>query len=120
MPWNRNGRDKPGHDGTEALSFAAAAAPGRPGPCTASALAAAAIAGAAHRRRAEIVEPDRDADMGVGRADAVGRIERDPAEVGDIGLGPGVAGVLVGDAVGAVEIAADVAGRNAEACARPR
>ena len=82
--------------------------------------AAAAVARAAHRRGAEIVEPDRDPHMGVGGANAVGRIEADPAEVRDIGLRPGVAGLLRGDAVGAVEMAADVARRNAERCARPR
>ena len=56
--------------------------------------AAAAEAGAAHRRRAEIVQADGDAHMGLGGADAVGRVEADPAEVLDIGFDPGVAGVL--------------------------
>ena len=77
-------------------------------------LAAAAKAGAAHRRGAEIIEPDRHPHMGLGRADAVGGIEADPAEVLDMGLRPGVAGLLRGDAVGAVEMAADIARRNAE------
>ena len=44
-------------------------------------LAGAAVARAADRRGAEIVEPDRDADIGLGRGDAVGRVEADPAEV---------------------------------------
>ena len=77
-------------------------------------LAAAAVARAAHRRGAEIIEADRDPHIGVGRADAVGRIEADPAEVATIGFGPGVAGVLLDHAVGAVEVAADIARRNAE------
>ena len=78
-------------------------------------LAAAAIAAAAHRRRAEIIEADRDAHMGVGRADAVGGVEGDPAEIGHESLGPGVAGLLLGHAVGAMEMAADIARRNGEA-----
>src|SRR5437899_3878377 len=38
-----------------------------------------AITGAAHRRGAEVVEPDGDTGMGVGSAEAVGGIEADPA-----------------------------------------
>ena len=74
---------------------------------------AAAIAGAAHRGGAEIVEPDGDAGMGVGGADAVGGIEADPAEIGHIGFRPGVAGLLVDHAVGAQEMAGDEARGNA-------
>jgi hypothetical protein len=40
---------------------------------------AAAVAGATHRRRAEIVQAEGDAGVGVAGADAVGRIEPDPA-----------------------------------------
>src|SRR4029078_1895819 len=54
-------------------------------------LRAAAIAGAAQGGGAEIVEPEGDTDMGIGGADAVGRIESDPAEIGNVGLRPGVA-----------------------------
>ena len=82
--------------------------------------AAAAVAGAADRRRAEIVEPDRDPHMGIGGADAVGGIEGDPAELGHEGLGPGVAGLLLDHAVVAMEIAADVARRDRRGCAPPR
>src|SRR5258708_4947380 len=71
---------------------------------------AAAIAGAAHRRRAEIIQPDGDARMRVGGADPVCRIEADPAEVRHERLGPGVAGLLIDHAVGAQEMAADEAG----------
>ena len=39
------------------------------------------IAGAAHRRGAEIIESDGDPHMRIGGADAVGRVEADPAEV---------------------------------------
>ena len=100
-----------------ALSSAIDAAPG----CVhhhVERLAAAALAAAAHRRRAEIVQPDRDADMGVGRANAVGGVEGDPAEIGHEQLGPGVAGLLLGDAVAAVEMPADVARRDGEAARR--
>ena len=55
--------------------------------------------------------------MGLADADAVRRIEADPAEIGHLGLGPGMAGILVGDAVGAVEIAGDIAGRDPAAAA---
>ena len=78
-------------------------------------LAGAAVAGAADRRRAQIVEPGRNPDMGVGGADPIGGVECHPAEIGHEGLGPGVAGVLIDDAVVAMEIAADVARRNADA-----
>ena len=80
--------------------------------------AAAAEARAAHRRGAEVIEADRHPHMGFGGADAVGRVEADPAEMLDIGFGPGVAGVLRGDAVDAVEMAADIARRNAELARR--
>src|SRR5690348_10205679 len=53
--------------------------------------------------------------MGVGRADAVGRIERDPAETGHEGLGPGMAGVLIGHAVVAAKVAAHITGGDAGA-----
>ena len=76
---------------------------------------AAAIAGAAHRRCAEIVEPDGDAGMGVGGADAVGRIEADPAEIGHEGFRPGMAGLLVDHAVGAQEMPGDEARGDAAA-----
>ena len=52
--------------------------------------------------------------MGVGDAYAIGRIEADPAQILDIGLRPGVAGLLRSDTVGAMEMASHVAGRDAE------
>src|SRR5258708_6702494 len=58
-------------------------------------LGAAAIAGAAHGGGAEIIEADGDAGMGVGGADAVRRIEPDPAKAGHERLRPGVAGRLI-------------------------
>src|SRR5436853_7901820 len=67
---------------------------------------AAAATCAPHRGRPEIVEPDRDAYMGVGCADAIGGIERDPADGRHIRLRPGVAGVLLRHAVCTVKIAA--------------
>src|ERR1700722_9354751 len=57
-------------------------------------LAAAAVVGTAHRSGAEVVEPDGDADVLVGDAEAAGGIEADPAEIGDMGFRPGVAGVV--------------------------
>src|SRR5262249_49568624 len=45
-------------------------------------LARAAVAHAAHRRRTEIVEADRNADVRIDRANPVRGVERDPAEAG--------------------------------------
>src|SRR5262249_27965080 len=59
------------------------------------ALAGPTVAGAAHRGGPQIVEADRDPDVGIGGADAVGRIERDPAELGHERFRPGVAGILL-------------------------
>src|ERR1700760_2772326 len=56
---------------------------------------AAAVARAADRGGAEIVEADRDARVGVGGADRIGGIEPDPAQIRHEGFGPGVAGLLV-------------------------
>src|SRR3954462_10900995 len=81
------------------------------------ALRPAARAAAANRRGAEVVEADRDPDIRRRGADAVRRVEADPAEVTRFGFGPGVACVLLDNAVGAAEIACDIAGRNAQ---RPR
>ena len=53
--------------------------------------------------------------MRVGRGDAVRRVERDPAKIRNKSLRPGVAGLLVGDAIGAMEVAADIARRHTEA-----
>src|ERR1700694_1370458 len=74
---------------------------------------AAAIAGAAHRGGAEIIEANGDAGMRVGGADAVGRIEPDPAEIRHERLGPGVAGLLIDHTVGGQEMPGDEAGRDA-------
>src|ERR1700726_4195484 len=63
-------------------------------------LIAAALAGAPHGRGAEVIEADGAPHVGIGRADAVGRVEADPADVGHEGFGPGVAGFLEHDAVG--------------------
>ena len=46
--------------------------------------------GGAARRRAEKIEPLGDAQMFVARAEAERRVEADPADRLDIGLGPGV------------------------------
>src|SRR5262245_29932226 len=75
-------------------------------------LRGAAVVHAADRRRAEIIEADRDPDMRVGRANAVGDVERDPAQARHMGLGPGVARVLIGATVAVADIAADAARRN--------
>src|SRR3954470_3926954 len=53
----------------------------------------------------EVIEADRDPHMGIGRADAVGRIEADPAEARHPRLGPGMRRLLLDDAVGPVEVA---------------
>ena len=58
-------------------------------------LLAAAIARAPDRGGAARVQADCDPDIVFGRTDAVGRIEPDPAQILDPGLGPGVGGVLI-------------------------
>src|SRR5262249_57070085 len=78
----------------------------------------AAIAGTSQRRSAEVVEPDRDTHMGIGGANPIRDVERHPAELGHVGFGPGVAGVLLADVVTVAEVAGDAAGRNAEAARR--
>jgi len=77
-------------------------------------LAADAIARAAQRRGAKRIQPDDDAHMGVGRTEAVCRIEADPAETGHVGFGPRVPRLLKAIFVFA-EITADEARRDAEA-----
>src|SRR5512132_4682488 len=71
----------------------------------------------ADRGGAGIVEGDRQADVGVGGAAAVRRIERDPAEIVDVSFRPRMAGETGAMAVLvflAKQIAADVPGRHAE------
>src|SRR5579863_5874599 len=74
---------------------------------------AAAISRAAHWRGAEIIETDGDAGVGVGGADRIRRVEPDPAEIGHVSFGPGVAGLLMRGAVRAHEMAGDEARRDA-------
>src|SRR5215475_14822950 len=76
--------------------------------------ATAAVIGAAHRCGAQMIEPDGNAHMPVGHANAVGRIEADPAEIRDVALGPGMTGIVHEHIVAPVEIAAHIAGRHAE------
>src|SRR5438552_3403372 len=68
----------------------------------------------ANRGRPKVIEPDGDPDMSLRRADAVGRIERDPADARHVGFSPRVAGVLLRYAIRAMEIAADITRRNVE------
>src|SRR6516165_7161129 len=82
-------------------------------------LAAAAVMGAAHLRRAEMIEPNGDADVPVGDADLVYGIEADPAEIVHMGFGPGVAQVRTCRIIVATEIAGDV-GQVRRATARSR
>jgi hypothetical protein len=77
-------------------------------------LAVAAVARAADGRGVEVVEAAGDTDVVLGRAGGVGRIEADPAEPLDMGLGPGVARLLVDGAVGMEEVAADIARRDVQ------
>ena len=82
---------------------------------TVSSSAAATRACAGDRRGVAIVEPAGDADIGVVGADAVERIEGDPAEILDPGLRPGMApppGTCC--AVAAEQMAGNVARRDAE------
>src|ERR1700736_220964 len=74
---------------------------------------AVARARPADRRGALGVEADRHAHIMLVGAGVVGRVERDPAEVGHIRFRPGVSCILK-RAVGAREIAADIARRYAE------
>src|SRR5262249_24688215 len=75
----------------------------------------AAIARAAYGGRPEIVEADTDTDMCLGRTDPMGGVETDPTEIFDIGLDPGMPCFLLRRVVRAQQIAADIAGGNAEA-----
>src|SRR5262249_34926828 len=76
--------------------------------------AVAAIADAADRRGTEVVETHRHTHVAFRGADAIGRIEANPSQMLHIGFRPGVTGVLCGHAVSAIEMAADIARRNAE------
>src|SRR5215831_11137873 len=76
--------------------------------------AAAAEARAAHGRGAKIIQAGRNAHVGVGRADAVGGIETNPAKVLDIGFRPGVSSLLCCNAVAPMKMTPDVARRNFE------
>src|SRR5207302_5117692 len=77
-------------------------------------LARAAPAHAAYRRRAEKVEPDGDAHVGIGGANPIRHIEGDPAEPEHEGFGPGVSGLLRARGIIAAKIPADVADRNVQ------
>src|SRR5262245_5041170 len=77
-------------------------------------LVRAAVAHTANRRSTEVIETDRDPDMGVSRADAVGGVERDPTEGGNEGFRPGMPGLLLDDAVVPAKMAADITRRDAE------
>ena len=68
-------------------------------------LVAAAQSLAGDRRRVAIIEAAGEPDIGVVGADAVRRIETDPADIGQEGLGPGVASLLPFGAVAAIEMA---------------
>src|SRR5229473_2672146 len=96
--------------------------------------ATASIMGAAHRSGAQTIETEGNAHVLAGGAHVVGRIEADPAEVGDVNFGPGVAHLvarqlachsachlarllsrLLGEsAVALAEIAGDIARRRPE------
>src|SRR5262245_66311387 len=73
------------------------------------------VTGAADRRRTEVVECGRDPIMRLGGADSVRGIEGDPAEIRHKGLGPGMPGILLENAVIAMKMPADVAGGNPNA-----
>ena len=75
----------------------------------------AALADTARRRRAVVIEPDRESDV-VGRvAGPAGDVEADPAEIVDPGGGPGVARDLA--FIRGEQIARDIARRHAEVAA---
>src|SRR5437870_417870 len=77
-------------------------------------LLGAAVPGPPQRGCSQIVEPDGDAHMRIGRADGIRRIEADPAELGDVDLGPGVSRFLLVHAITAMKVAAHVAGGNSQ------
>src|SRR5207247_9303496 len=72
------------------------------------------VARAAQRAASQVVQSDRDAHMRIGGANPVGRIESHPAELGHERLAPGVAGILIVQAIVLAQIAADIARRDAE------
>ena len=78
-----------------------------------------AAAGAANRGGRSRIEAAGEAHVALGRANAVGGVEADPAETVDPGLGPGVVG-LGGALAAGDEIAVDVAGRDAQQRAPPK
>ena len=73
-----------------------------------------AVAGAAYRRGAKSIQPDSDADISIGRAYAIHRIEADPAETGHVGLGPGMTAFVSAAVVGA-QVSRDITGRDLQA-----
>src|SRR6266581_2933177 len=72
----------------------------------------------AQRSCPKIIQPDRYPHMRIGAADAIRRVERNPAELRHECLRPGMAGLLLVDAIAAAEITADVTRRNAEIARR--
>src|ERR1700759_589530 len=74
---------------------------------------ACTVAGAANRRGAERIETYGHPHVGFGWADAMDRVEADPAKPRHMGLGPGVAAAFRLGAAAAV--AGDIAGRNLQA-----
>src|SRR6516225_11135325 len=76
------------------------------------------ISCAAQRSGPEIIKPDCDTHMRISAADAVCCIESHPAQVGNTRLGPRMTHLLLGDAVTAEEIAADIASGDAEVATR--
>src|SRR2546425_428899 len=80
---------------------------------------ATAMTRTAQRGCPEIVQPDGDPHLSIGTADAIRRVESNPAKFRHECLCPCMAGILLAHAVAATEIAADVTRRNAEiACRR--
>ena len=80
-------------------------------------LVAGAVAGSAHRHRAESVKADRDPNVCLGRTNTVDRVKADPAETGHRRFRPGVTAVLLDGIIGA-KISGDIARRDREAVGR--
>ncbi len=75
-----------------------------------------ALVGAPRGRHVGIVATDRGADVALAGQNVVGGIQADPAEAGQVGLEPGMGGVVgraVQPAAAVIEIARDVARRDA-------
>jgi len=80
--------------------------------------AATSIMRTTQRGCAEIIESRRDPHMRIGAANAIRRVESNPAKLRHARLRPGMTSLLLGNAVTAKKIAADISRGNVEIARR--